>query len=622
MRLRPAVLVVTIGALSLSVGASAASATTYCVPSTSLTCSGTPQATLQLAMTAASSGDNTIQLGPGQFTAPAQGGFEWVGSSPSNLLHIVGAGQGSTTLAPAGGGPFADDTTLLVRGTAPGSTISNLSVLAPSATSNGIGMDLRNVAFDHVTVTPVATAAPGTLALAATTQPVSGTDCTLAGGTGTTSLAVFDTSAPVSLTRCTLTGSGGVEGELGGSSLTIAGSRIAPATDDAVDAMGNLTLDDDLITLPVGGVQVGVLAAHSSGSATTQAIRGVTIVTGPGDFGVLLASSGGPIAVLVDSSVVAGPGAAFENNGGIPSATLQAFYSDYASLGGGPITAGPAQSDLTVDPGFLNAAAGDYRLAPTSALIDAGDVSALGPSEPTTDLAGAPRIAHGRRDIGAFEYGYNAPVVRIAAPSPAVTAPGGVVTFDGSASSDPDPGDVLTFAWSFDDGTTASGPIATHAFATARTHAATLTVTDSRGVSASSSADVSVVAPALPTGPASTAFPLILGTVSFATSHVTATRSGSVSLSVKCTANGTASCSGTATLTAKIKRKTVKVGSARYTISHGKTKTIAIRLNAAGRAALARAHRLTVTITATSGGTVLGHKTLTITAPKAKKHRH
>jgi MYXO-CTERM domain-containing protein len=55
--------------------------------------------------------------------------------------------------------------------------------------------------------------------------------------------------------------------------------------------------------------------------------------------------------------------------------------------------------------------------------------------------------------------------------------PGKPVTFDGSASSDPN-GDPLTYAWDFGDGAMASGRTPTHTFAAAGTYTVSLTVND------------------------------------------------------------------------------------------------------------------------------------------------
>ena len=60
------------------------------------------------------------------------------------------------------------------------------------------------------------------------------------------------------------------------------------------------------------------------------------------------------------------------------------------------------------------------------------------------------------------------------------------VTFDGSGSSDAD-GAVVSYAWTFGDGTGASGATASHTYATPGSYSAKLTVTDDRGASASAS---------------------------------------------------------------------------------------------------------------------------------------
>jgi PKD repeat protein len=61
--------------------------------------------------------------------------------------------------------------------------------------------------------------------------------------------------------------------------------------------------------------------------------------------------------------------------------------------------------------------------------------------------------------------------------SPTVGVP---VSFDGTASRDPD-GSIVLYAWDFGDGTTATGATASHAYLTAGTFTARLTVTDDKG---------------------------------------------------------------------------------------------------------------------------------------------
>jgi PKD repeat protein len=97
-----------------------------------------------------------------------------------------------------------------------------------------------------------------------------------------------------------------------------------------------------------------------------------------------------------------------------------------------------------------------------------------------------------------LESGDHWPVASLA---PASGNEGSVVTLDASATSDPDVGDVLTYAWTFGDGTSAttSSSNLTHVYADNGTYNVSVTVTDAAGASSSATSTVTVanVAPAV-----------------------------------------------------------------------------------------------------------------------------
>src|SRR5262245_12205311 len=82
------------------------------------------------------------------------------------------------------------------------------------------------------------------------------------------------------------------------------------------------------------------------------------------------------------------------------------------------------------------------------------------------------------------------PVARPSATPGSGTAPL-AVSFSGSASSDPD-GTIVSYAWSFGDGGTATGASVSHTYASAGTYKATLTVTDDKGATGSGSVTITV----------------------------------------------------------------------------------------------------------------------------------
>ncbi|AMM21989.1 hypothetical protein AX769_19865 [Frondihabitans sp. PAMC 28766] len=78
------------------------------------------------------------------------------------------------------------------------------------------------------------------------------------------------------------------------------------------------------------------------------------------------------------------------------------------------------------------------------------------------------------------------------------TTTGLTLAFDATGSSDPD-GTVASYAWTFGDGTTATGATPSHTFASAGTYAVKLTVTDNQGATGSSTQSLTVAAPTPPT---------------------------------------------------------------------------------------------------------------------------
>jgi PKD repeat protein len=95
------------------------------------------------------------------------------------------------------------------------------------------------------------------------------------------------------------------------------------------------------------------------------------------------------------------------------------------------------------------------------------------------------------RDTAAVSITNRAPVANAGADQTA--APGAVVSFSGAGSADPD-GTIASYTWSFGDGATGSGVTTNHAYATAGTYTARLTVTDNLGATGTDTATITVAA--------------------------------------------------------------------------------------------------------------------------------
>jgi len=176
--------------------------------------------------------------------------------------------------------------------------------------------------------------------------------------------------------------------------------------------------------------------------------------------------------VLMSNNIFSSAGAAYEG-----------LCSDQTGL-----------DNISVDPQFVDAANGNFRLRAISLLIDAGNETA--PGVPATDFDGNARVIDGDRDglalvdIGAFEF-QDVPVAD-AGPDQSVMDVD-TVFLDGSGSFDP-AGDALTFAWTLDGIEVATGPAPSVGPFAAGSYTITLTVTDARGAKALDSMALSVSA--------------------------------------------------------------------------------------------------------------------------------
>ena len=85
------------------------------------------------------------------------------------------------------------------------------------------------------------------------------------------------------------------------------------------------------------------------------------------------------------------------------------------------------------------------------------------------------------------------PTARIAVRS-AANSPPRTLELDGTTSTDPD-GTIATYAWTFGDGATATGAVVQHTYASAGLFLATLTITDDRGGTATTSTTVTANIP-------------------------------------------------------------------------------------------------------------------------------
>lgn len=429
-----AVLAAALVALWLAPGASA---TVYCVDATpseladnkavDASCE-TAKATIAEAVTTANSqaGADSVLIGPGDFTLAPEGniGAYYFSAEAANTIVLRGSGAGKTQLTM---GSTTGYETGLWLSAPEGSRVADLELTIP-ANSDALGdtgMILAGAVAgeDLVVDGPAATNATGVY-LGAGTPSLRHSTVELPVAASPTNNAVASTnSGTTKIVDSWLGADTGVVGS--GGSVTVERTAIDARVGVTTDS-GAIAVRDSLIQLGSRNSATGVNAANfNAGVVPIQAsVDGVTIVGGGSNsVGVRAQADNGEEAtsVIVGSTVIQGPLKPLQvlaDKGRTASLAVSDSNLNHALVqvngdlvsGGEAGTADYEETEVTnLAPGFVDAAAGDYRLAAGSELIDRG--SPVAPAGDELDLAGNARAVagtcpagSGRRDIGAYEF--------------------------------------------------------------------------------------------------------------------------------------------------------------------------------------------------------------------------
>jgi PKD repeat protein len=582
-----------------------ASADTFCVHNPA-GCAGSVQPDLKEALNAASSngaGKDTIKLGAGSFAdGPAV-------ATAGNPVEIVGASAQDTTLVGGGNG------ITVLKLLDPASSVSNLGVKLTGTGLNETGIELAGRG-SHLRVTNTGTQAGTGVHFVGASPSLDVSSIALGYDPNDVSVfAVHSSAVHATVTDTELSAMRGIF--VPGGQVDVLRSRVWAQQGLTVTNSGYAEVSDSSFRAPgpsPSNYDARALVASGNGWNAIDADR-VTLLgsggAGVGAYASPTSGAGNHAAIHIRGSVIDGFGqalAAHQLNGA--SSTITTASSAYklasTSVTGGAIySPAPGNLDLTgLGAGFVNAAGGDPRLRHDSPLVDRGDAAFQ--TAGALDRDGHPRLRDGdgaggpRVDIGALEYQRSAPAAAATA-TPATVEPGQAITFEGKAL-DADPGETPTYHWAFDDGASAVGATAQHAFTSAGTHTATLTATDPAGLTDSAAVTVKVNAPTPPPPLSTPSAPPPPPTPGFAGVKLVSTKltlaGRFIMLRLRCPAATVGGCSGRTTLSARERRpgslaaRRVTLGRARFSIAAGKQAQVRVRASRAGRQLLNRTRRL------------------------------
>ena len=405
-----------------------AMATTYCVGTTLPVpgCTGTETTDLQVALDrgapvgeAGNTGNDgvadAIVIGAGTFSTTAPAGFD-VASGEFDPLEIRGAGAGATTITmPAGVKP---DGPVLSTGFAP-VTVRDLAVVLEDGAADSFSRALlvpTTGVLEDVAVTsndPDSGALTYQDELTVRRSVVS----KVAGSLNKTAINTSSSDTALTMEDSSVTGqmSIGFNG-LAANSVLIRRSTL----------MGRFSARDTTSRIEnsvLRGTDLGAAVRGASWPASLVVDHSTIIGSGEvSSVGVQANGESFGATVTVRDSIVQGYDSSVSalTNGGMPAGALTVTYSALDNLGssndGSQLTIGAGVTQMA--PAFVDAAAGNFRLAQGSVGIDDGDPAP--PDPPTTDFDGTARALDGdndgsaRSDMGAFEFVFPTRVLTLA----------------------------------------------------------------------------------------------------------------------------------------------------------------------------------------------------------------
>ncbi|HZN88879.1 MAG TPA: hypothetical protein VFB44_07880 [Thermoleophilaceae bacterium] len=380
----------------------AASAATYCVNGPCAS-GATTHGSLQAALDAANvnGGRDRVEIGPGAITTNASVVF-------GNAVDLVGSGRGSTFLDRGA----ASSLTLSVAEAS--SAISDLTIRL-GAGAGQTGMQ-TNATSERIAVLPGVGTTGGNGVSQLGNATIRDSRIALPVASGYFGLVLFPNAGQTQTVE-DVSLEGQLALDMGGNGTANVRRVSVSATNQGIRAgAGTMNVSSTLVVATGGFARAFSAATNIYSASPTLNLRHVTAVGGGSDSEGIAASAVAPPGlsslINVRDAIVRGFATDLKQTTTAvgSTATINVAYSDFASTsaaGPGGIVQGAG--NVNVDPAFVDAPAGNYRLAAGSALIDVGDPASLDPWASLLDLDRLARVADGnqdgaaRGDMGAYE---------------------------------------------------------------------------------------------------------------------------------------------------------------------------------------------------------------------------